>query len=208
MAAGCTVAISLIVVLANYLLIGRYGKYVVADQDQLARLVEGELLVGIVLGGGIEDNKPMPLLRDRLDAAAALLDSGRIRKVIVSGDNRVSRYDEPSVMKNYLIQERSIDPGRIQPDYAGRSTYETCERARKVFDLKQVLLISEGTHLPRAIYLCRSFGLEAYGYGSDGQSSAGLQVGQRWREVLARTKATINIYLIGEQTVPGDKLPL
>lgn len=191
----------------NYMLIGRYEQYVFRDTARLAEKFGTDKPVGIVLGGGVtDDGKPMPLLQDRLDATAKLLDEGHIRKVIVSGDNRFKSYDEPTVMRDYLIREKSIDPSLIQPDFAGRSTYETCERARKIFELHKTVLISESTHLPRAVYLCRSFGVEAYGFKSDGQSSSGLKIGQRWREVLARTKATLNVYILGERTVLGEKI--
>lgn len=111
-------------------------------------------------------------------------------------------------MKNYLVNEKGLDPNVIQLDNAGRSTYETCERASKIFGLTEVVLVSESTHLPRAIYTCRSFGIDAYGYASDGQSSAGLKVGQRFREVLARTKAGINVYIVGEKTVLGERIDI
>ena len=203
---GCLVTLGLVTIVSNYLFIGRYDRYVLRDQSQVVQAFGQDKPIGIVLGGGVTDDKPLPLLRDRLEAAAKLLHDGQIRRVIVSGDNRFFGYDEPTVMRNYLVHEKGINPDLIQPDYAGRSTYETCERAQKVFDLNKTLLISESTHLARAVYLCRSFGIEAYGYRSDGQSSAGLKVGQRWREILARTKATINIYIIGEKTVLGEKI--
>jgi SanA protein len=189
----------IVLVAINYFHIGTYAQYIERMPD---------LKVGIVPGGGIESNKPLPLLQDRLDAAASLLQSGRIDKLIVSGDNRFDHYNEPEVMKAYLVREKSIDPKRIYLDNAGRSTYETCERAKKIFNLNKAVLISERTHLPRAIFLCRSFGIEAYGFSSDGQSSAGRQVGQRFREILARTKAGLNVYVIGERTVLGEKIEL
>lgn len=183
----------------NYFHIGTYAQYIERSP---------EVGVGIVPGGGIEADKPLPLLQDRLDAAASLMRSGRIKKLIVSGDNRFHHYNEPEVMKRYLVQEKSIDSKRIFLDNAGRSTYETCERAKKIFTVDKAVLISETTHLPRAIFLCRSFGIEAYGFSSDGQSSSGRQIGQRFREILARTKAGINVYIIGERTVLGEKIEL
>lgn len=189
----------LLAVAINYFHIGTYATYIGGSP---------EVDVGIVPGGGIESDKPLPLLQDRLDTAASLMRSGRVKKLIVSGDNRFHHYNEPEVMKRYLVQQKSIDPKRIFLDNAGRSTYETCERAKKIFDVNKALLISETTHLPRAIFLCRSFGIEAYGFSSDGQSSAGWQVGQRFREILARTKAGINVYVIGERTVLGEKIEI
>lgn len=187
----------------NYLYIGSYKKYMVSSD-----VLPDTKPVGIVLGGGIKDGKPRPLLKDRLDTAYELLEQGRVRKLLLSGDNRFEHYNEPQVMKNYLVREKGVDKEKLQLDNAGRSTYETCERAKEIFDIRTAVLISESTHLPRAIYLCRSFGIEAYGYKSDGISSAGLRVGQRFREILARTKATINIHIIGEHTILGDKIDI
>jgi vancomycin permeability regulator SanA len=195
-----------VAVVINYFVIGRSSKYILHNAAGLTEKIGKGSTVGIVPGGGIENGKPRPLLQDRLDAAARLLKTGAVRKLIVSGDNRIEGYNEPQAMKNYLTQTQHIDPSLIQLDNAGRSTYETCERAHKIFSLSKVLLISESTHLPRAIYLCRSFGIEDSGYSSDGASSSGLQVGQKFREIEARTKATINVYIIGERTVLGDKI--
>lgn len=200
--------IGLLIVMSNYALIGRYDQFVYRDQAQLKQQLNDEKPVAIVLGGGIKDGRPKPLLKGRLDTSAELLKSGAVRKLIVSGDNRFVHYNEPQVMKNYLVNKKGIAKDKIQLDNAGRSTYETCERAREIFDLKKTVLISESTHLPRAVYLCRSFGIEAYGLSSDGEATNGLRIGQRWREVMARTKASINIYFIGEQTVLGEKITL
>jgi len=188
----------------SYAVIGNYGKYI-EPSDALSA---DDPQVGVVLGGGIESGKPRPLLKDRLDLAAKLLNEKKLKKLLLSGDNRFVDYNEPEAMKNYLINEKGINPSFIALDNAGRSTYETCERAKKIYGLDKAVFISESTHLPRVLYLCRSFGIEAYGISSDGQSSAGLQVGQRFREIMARTKATINVHLVGEKTVLGDKIAI
>ena len=90
-------------ILINYIFIGSYGKYVFTNLERLTTVVGSQKLVGIVLGGGIEDGQPKPLLKDRLDTAAYLLQKGAVRKLLLSGDNRISSYDEPGVMKNYLV---------------------------------------------------------------------------------------------------------
>lgn len=176
------------------------------DDPKLAQIGRS-VKVGIVFGGGIQDNQPLPLLRDRLLAAKDLLQSGVIEKLVLSGDNRFLEYNEPLVMYKFLVSE-GVDARKLQVDYAGRSTYETCERAKKVFNVHEAILISESTHLPRAIYLCERFGVTTYGAMSDGRSSAGLKIGQRWRELLARNKAIFNVYFIGEKTVLGEPIEL
>lgn len=167
-----------------------------------------ESRIGIVFGGGVSEMEPLPLLKDRLNTSKELLDSGYIDKLLLSGDNRTLSYNEPMVMYKYLVENLKVDPEKIELDYAGRSTYETCERAKKVFGISDAYLISESTHLPRAIYLCKHFGIDAYGIDSSGESSKGLQIGQRWREILARNKAIFNIYLIGEETVLGEPITI
>lgn len=204
--AGFGLLVILIIIAMNYFIVGSYGKYILHDTGVISRQLNQIQTVGVVFGGGVENGQPRPLLKDRLDTAAKLLKGHTVRKLIVSGDNRFEDYNEPKVMQDYLVRQHGIDPELVQQDNAGRSTYETCERAKKIFGLDKALLISESTHLPRAIYLCRSFGIEAYGYKSDGQASHGLQVGQRFREIAARTKATINIYILGERTVLGQKI--
>lgn len=190
----------------SYVKIGSYDQYIIGEGA--IDTIFAEPPVGIVFGGGIENGKPRPHLQDRLDAAARLYSEDKVRKLLVSGDNRFLEYNEPQAMYDYLTKEKGLPAEAIQLDNAGRSTYETCERANKVFGLHQALLITQGTHLPRAIYLCRNFGVEAFGYNSSGQASAGWQVGQRWREVMARTKATMNVYLLGEKTVMGERITL
>ncbi len=193
-------------VAANYWWIGRYGEHI----ESMAELADNGDLVGVVFGGGILNGQPKPLIADRLDAGAALLKAGKIRKLIVSGDNRFTSYDEPAAMREYLIR-RGVSPALIQEDKAGRSTYETCERAHKIFGLERAVLISESAHLPRAIYTCRKLGVDAVGWSSDGPALARfpeVRRGQALREVLARAKATFNIYLVGERTILGEKIPV
>ena len=126
-------------------------------------------------------------------------------KILLSGDNRFLDYNEPAVMYNYMLSQ-GLSSSVLQVDFAGRSTYETCERAVKIFGLSEAILVSESTHLPRAIYLCKHFGLESHGFASDGKDTSGLQLGQRWREILARNKALFNTYIIGEKTILGDPI--
>jgi vancomycin permeability regulator SanA len=187
------------VAIANYVVVQRYSRYILPES------VAENGRVGIVFGGGVSDTEPLPLLKDRLDTAKQLLDNNEVDKLILSGDNRTLDYNEPAIMTRYLIQ-KGVSEEQIQQDFAGRSTYETCERAKRIFGLDEAILISERTHLPRAIYLCRSFDIKTYGIASDGEAASGLQIGQRWREVLASNKAIFNTYIAGEQTVLGEPI--
>lgn len=201
-------AIILTLTLASYASIDRENKRVFAIEEIVQAEEANNINIGIVFGGGIENEQPRPLLKDRLDTAKQLLDEKVVNFLIVSGDNTRVDYNEPEVMYEYLVNELGVDSTKIQRDFAGRSTYETCERASKIFGVNEALLISESTHLPRAVYLCRHFNINAYGVKSDGEASSGLRIGQRWREVLARNKAILNVYVVGENTVLGEPIPI
>lgn len=188
-------------ILSNFMVITQ-GKNIINDASEIESKLVG-IRVGIVFGGGITlDLKPSDVVQSRLDAAIELYNSGAIDKLLVSGDNRFIDYNEPQAMQDYLL-ERGVPSYDIQQDNAGRSTYETCERAKKIFQLNEAVLISQNSHLPRAIFLCRSFGVQAYGYPSTNQH---LRVSQSIRELGANVKAVFNVYVLGEKTVLGTPI--
>jgi SanA protein len=195
-AAWVIILIPVLAAMWAYALISPNSKYIL-DKESSQRAK-----VGIVLGAGVNsENKPFKELTARLDVAARELQAGRVEKLILSGDNRFKSYNEPDAMKRYLIEEKGIPAGKLQPDYAGRSTYESCERASKIFGLTETILFSAESHLPRAIYLCRQFGIESYGVASNVEANNHAR-----REALARVKALVNIYIKGEPTVLGDHI--
>lgn len=165
--------------------------------DSSKDLSDKKISTGLVLGAGVAPNgKPYDELKARLNVAADALQTGRVKKLILSGDNRFRHYDEPTAMRKYLITERKVDASRLVLDYAGRSTYESCERAAKTFNQRRLVIFSAKSHLPRAIYLCRHFGIESYGVSSELEANNGW-----YREIFARVKAVCNVYLTGEKTV-------
>lgn len=181
-----------------HFVIQSYAKYILDANDTRHERM------GVVLGAGItKSGKPFKELQARLDTAAEALTAGRVDKLLLSGDNRFSDYNEPEAMKKYLIEQKHISADVLQPDYAGRSTYESCERAAKVFGIHEVIIFSAATHLPRAIYLCRHFGITAYGVSSGVEANNG-----RRRELLADVKAIFNVYVHGEHTVLGQPIKL
>ena len=192
------VSLFLLVVGAAQLIISPHKKYVVLQQD--AR----HMHVGLVLGAGVtKDGKPYKELQARLDTAADALNAGVVQTLILSGDNRFTYYDEPTAMKHYLSEQRGISDDKLILDYAGRSTYESCERAAKVFKVSELTLFSAGSHLPRAIYLCRHFGIRTQGIASGLEANNSTR-----RELLARVKAVYNAHVSGERTILGDPIIL
>lgn len=123
--------------------------------------------VAIVFGAGLwRDGSPTPVLRDRVATAASLYFSGKVEKILMSGDNSTAYYNEPAAMQSYAI-DLGVPEDAIVLDYAGRRTYDTCYRARAIFGLQQAVLITQQFHLPRAIYLCNALGIDAVGVPAD-----------------------------------------
>ena len=127
--------------------------------------------VAIVYGAGIYGNgRPSAALQDRLDTAIDLYRAGTVDRLLLSGDNSFENYNEPGVMIDYA-REKGVPFEHIQPDYGGRRTYDSCYRAKQIFGLDDAILVTQEFHLPRALFLCRSMGIEATGVPADRQSS-------------------------------------
>lgn len=145
----------------------------------------------LVLGASVKSRKPNSALQERLDMATLLYESGKVKKLVLSGDNRTIEYNEPQAMKDYLI-EKGIPEHDLVLDYAGRRTYDSCYRARDIFHLDSVIIVTQDFHLPRALYLCNTLGIDAIGVAADTQYSI------RWfgwylREIPATLQAWIDI---------------
>ncbi len=200
-----SVSIIFTLVVSSYLVIQKETSRVYTiDDAELANIAE-DVNIGIVLGGGVGLDRPSTIVQDRLDTAKELLDKGYINKLILSGDNTYENYNEPQVMFDYLIQN-GVSAEKLQRDFAGRSTYATCERAKKIFGVNSAFLISQDTHLPRAVYLCEHFNIDTYGVVAKTETRKRTWVYQRVREFFARGKAVFNVYIMGEETILGEPI--
>ncbi len=123
--------------------------------------------VAIVFGAGLNrDGSPSPVLRDRVMTAASLYFAGKVTKLLVSGDNRFVDYNEPGAMREYAI-ELGVPEQDIVQDFAGRSTYDTCYRARQIFQVQEAIVVTQAYHLGRALFLCNQLGVKAVGVAAD-----------------------------------------
>lgn len=165
--------------------------------------------VAVVFGAGLwRDGSPTPVLRDRVKTAVALYQAGRVNKLLMSGDNRFVDYNEPEAMKQYAL-DLGVPAQDIVLDYAGRRTYDTCYRAREIFALSEAILVTQGFHLPRALYTCNMLGLNARGVPADlrqyhSKSMAYWQV----RETLATLVALWEVHITRPLPVLGEPEPI
>lgn len=157
----------------------------------------------IVLGAGLKkNNQPGRYLKNRLDDAITLYKKNKVKKILVSGDNGKKAHDEISVMNNYLVKN-GIPQDIIFGDYAGFNTYSTMERAYKIFGIKKAIIVSQGYHLPRAVYIARQKGIDATGYATK------QSYGKRKyfsREYFATIKSFFDCFLNRKSKYYGKKV--
>ncbi|MCP4425347.1 MAG: hypothetical protein GY803_12700, partial [Chloroflexi bacterium] len=163
--------------------------------------------VAIVFGAAVYGNERLsPILRDRMETAVTLYHNDKVQKILVSGDNRFENYDEPGAMMAYAI-EQGVSPDDIQPDYAGRRTYDTCYRAKSVFQLDSAILVTQQFHLPRALFTCQRLGIDAVGVAADLRPYRDA----RWYEVRETWATAVALWDIMRQLpapVLGDPISI
>jgi SanA protein len=155
--------------------------------------------VGLVLGcpkrviGGWNN----PYFENRIAAAAELYRHGKVDYLVVSGDNHVHSYDEPTDMKNALV-ERGVPGDRIYLDYAGFRTLDSVVRVNEIFGQDTVTIISQKFHNERAIFIANHHGIDAIGFDA---AEVGLRYGLKTmcREQFAKVKAVLDVYVLHKQ---------
>jgi len=200
---GLTIGMALFLLLWPWLVDRYYQRFVYGQDDVPAERV------AIVFGARVyNDGRLSVMLQDRVETAVQLYKAGKVQKLLVSGDNRFADYDEPGRMMEYAIG-RGVPAEDIQPDYAGRRTYDTCYRAKAIFQLNSAVLVTQDFHLPRALFTCRNLGVEAVGVSADLRAYHPLSM--RWsitREFLATLRALVDVVRQRPAPVLGAPIPI
>ena len=160
----------------------------------------------LVLGAGIRNGKPTPMLNDRLEQAISLYQDKKAPKMIMSGDHGKDDYNEVGVMKQFAI-DKGIPSNDIFMDHAGFSTYESLYRAKEIFQAKKVIIVTQDYHLYRALYIANQLGIEAVGVSSNPRDYSG-QAMRDVREVAARCKDFLTCIFKPEPTYLGQTIPV
>jgi len=165
--------------------------------------------VAIVFGAGLwRDGSPTTILRDRIVTASELFFSGKVQKILMSGDNSYIDYNEPGAMREYALS-LGVPEAAIFLDYAGRRTYDTCYRARAIFGIQEAILVTQRFHLPRALYTCNALGLKAIGIASDRRTYSLMSL-LYWnmRELPATLTALLDVHLLHPVPILGQPEPI
>lgn len=162
--------------------------YAIININPFNKIPDRTPQVALIFGAGILNNEiPSTILKNRLDIGIELYNSKKIKAVIVSGDNSSANYNEPQVMKNYLIS-KGLPTNRIFEDFGGVRTADSCYRTKNYFKLNEVYLITQEFHIPRAKFICDSLGLESISLPAK-SSRLYTEVWGNFREVFASWSA-------------------
>ncbi|RDI12358.1 vancomycin permeability regulator SanA [Rhodococcus sp. AG1013] len=184
---------AVLVAMAGVLVLGSAGWVAVAASGHMYDVRDApNAPVVIVLGSQVRDGKPMKFLAGRLDAAVRLVEDGRARAVLVSGDANGRSGNEIAAMTEYLV-DAGVDPARIVGDGYGLDTYDTCARAVRTYGVTKALIVSQGLHVSRAVALCRDAGIDTDGVEAECECNRLAVVRNYAREWLARPKAVLDL---------------
>jgi SanA protein len=198
----CSVALLLLIAAANTIIFTQSDDYIYTDPMEVPTCYTAIVLGAKVYSKGI----PSDFLQDRLDVAIDLYKHKKVTRLLLSGDHGQTTYDEVNSMKDYLI-DHGIPTEDIFLDHAGFDTYNSMVRALKIFQIKEAIIVTQEFHLPRAVYIARSKGLEAYGVAADKRRYATLD-NLRFRELLAKVKAFAEVSLNRQPRYLGPPIPI
>jgi len=165
--------------------------------------------VVIVFGAGLlRDGSAGPVLRDRVETAVKLYQLGKVEKLLMSGDNRFIEHNEPQAMRQYAL-DLGVPDKDIVLDYAGRRTYDTCYRAKYIFQVDSAILVTQSFHLPRALFLCSWFGVESTGVEANNHYFLKRsRIYWNTRELFANFQAVWDVMIAKPLPVLGDVEPI
>ena len=207
--------VQILLILAAVLLVAAYAINAYVADTTAAQIISTDSAAALpdkpdcilVLGCGVRsDGTPSDMLEDRIKQGVFLYQNGAAPKIIMSGDHGRKDYDEVNVMKDYAIG-LGVPSEDIFMDHAGFSTYESICRAKEVFGVKSVIIVTQAFHLPRALYIANSFGIDALGVEADLRTYAGSRYFEL-REMLARNKDFLTCIIKPAPTYLGDPIPV
>lgn len=171
--------------------------------DDVEKLPEAQ--VAVVLGAAILRSGDLsPVLRHRADTAILIYNAGKVEKILVTGDNSSLSHNEVNPVRKYLIKA-GIPEEDIFLDHAGFDTYSSMYRARDIFLTETSIVVTQGFHLPRAIYISRSLGVTTYGMRAD---QGTYRFRNNIRELGADVKAVFNLIIKRQPKYLGEEIPI
>lgn len=201
---GCTILLGCALLTVN-----SYVKSSVTDRivatEELSDQLDADCI--LVLGCQVKaDGVPSHMLEDRLRRSIELYNMDIAPKLLMSGDHGRTNYNEVGTMKQYAI-DKNVPSSDVFMDHAGFSTYESLYRAKEIFGVQRVIIVTQEYHLYRALYIAEQMGIEAYGVPADYRTYWG-QTKREIREILARCKDMLTTAFDVPPTYGGETIPI
>jgi SanA protein len=196
----CVIVVLILVVLVNLFIHIRSAPYIYKNIKDVP-----QAQVALIPGAAIlADGNISSIFRDRVDTAIELYNTKKVSKILVSGDNSTLSHNEVNPVRNYLLS-KGIPDTDIFLDHAGFDTYSTMYRARDIFQVSSVIISTQSFHLPRAVFIARSLGIQAYGVPADmGHTLLKNYI----REIFADEKAVFDLIFHIKPKFLGDVIPI
>jgi SanA protein len=161
----------------------------------LPKVTGGQHRIALVLGAGLNGNgTPSAVLRDRIRAGVQLLDRGVVDMLLMSGDNSVDGYSEPSAMRTAAMAQ-GVPADKIAVDYGGRRTWDSCARAKRVFGVRHTVVVTNDFHRARSVVLCKAAGITVDGAVGTRSSNYGGYYGWLAREMVASWRGAVDAWV-------------
>lgn len=168
--------------------------------------------VAIIFGAQVyHDGSPSPMLADRINMGAKLYQTGKVKALLLTGDNHIETYNEPEAMRQYALKLGVPDEALVL-DYAGFRTYDSCYRARDIFKVDKAILVTQEFHLDRALLVCNGLGIDSVGVAADvvrpeGYARSSLFYSQM-REFPSTALSVLDLMRGKKPTFLGEPLPI
>ncbi len=197
----CALALILFIIASNVLVYLGSKKYIYENVADV-KVEQTALIMGAAV---YRKGKLSPFYESRVERAIELYTAKKVSKILASGDNSTVAHNEVEPVRNYLLA-RGIPDSDIFLDHAGFDTYSTMYRARDIFKVSSVIIVTQDFHLPRAVFIARQLGLEAYGLGTDEEGIVGKK--NYIREVFANEKAIFDLFFKTKPKFLGEAIPI
>ena len=192
--------IGMFILVTNVVIHAMTKAYIYSDAIEAPR-AEVALIPGAALS---RDGTLSPIFTDRADMAITLYEAKKVSKILVSGDNSTVSHNEVNPVRLYLIR-KNIPDQDIFLDHAGFDTYSSMYRARAIFGVSSLLVATQSFHLPRAVFIARRLGMEAYGVEADVDAVSSRNY---IREVFANEKAMLDLLFHRTPKYLGERIPI
>ena len=177
----------IVVFITPILIINLYYKNFIFGQITYLPVVSTVMIPGAAI---LKNGDPSPILEERISQAEKIYNSHIANKILVTGNSISPKiYDETGAIKLTLLRD-SIPKSDIIIDGLGVDTYASIYRAKNTYKVNSMIIASQSFHLPRAIFIAKSLGINAYGIKSD---QGNTQVRNYFREIIAVPKAILNV---------------